>query len=85
MTFEGAVIKEQGITFGVMVVKAHVLGDTSQRDTIIRQASRAFGGIPTVLMGQGGGGPKYYGRKDIVQFMSKVPIHAVPWKKYTLN
>jgi len=64
---------------------AHVLNDTGQRDQLARQASLAFGGIPTVLMGQQGGQSRYYGRKDIAHFMSTVPLHAVPWKRYTLN
>ncbi len=85
MTFQGAVIKEQGITFGVLVVKSHVLNNAGQRDQLVRQASQVFGGIPTVLMGQQGGRSHYYGRKDIAQFMSTVPFHAVPWKRYTLN
>lgn len=85
MKFDGAVVREQGQTFGIMVVKPHVLSDTSRRDQIVAEASRAFGGIPTILMGQRAGRPHYYGRPDIVRFMSKVPISAVPWKQYRLT
>ena len=85
MTFDGAVIKEQGITFGIMVVKRHVLTDPTRRDQLVSQASRVFGGIPTVLMAQQQGRSRYYGRPDIVRFMAKVPLAAVPWKRYRLN
>ena len=85
MTFEGAVIKEQGITFDVMVVKRHALDDMSGRDGLVRSASEAFGGIPTVLMAQDNSGrARYYGRPDIVRFMANVPLHAVPWRRYRL-
>ena len=85
MTFDGAVIREQGVTFGVMVVKQHVLNDIAQRDSVVLQASRAFGGIPTILMGQDASGrARFYGRRDIVDFMAKVPLSAVPWKRYSL-
>lgn len=83
MNFEGAIVREQGVTFGIMVVKHHVLSDPSTRDDLVRQASQVFGGIPTVLMGQDSRGlTKYYGRRDIVRFMASVPLSAVPWKRY---
>lgn len=83
MNFEGAVIREQGVTFGIMVVKHRILSDPSARDDVVRQASQVFGGIPAVLMGQDARGrAKYYGRRDIVRFMANVPLSAVPWKRY---
>ncbi len=85
MTFDGAVIREQGVTFGVMIVKQHALTDLSRRDSLVAQASRAFGGIPTVLMAQDASGrARYFGRRDIVDFMANVPLSAVPWKRYRL-
>ena len=85
MTFDGAVIREQDVTFGVIVVRPHVLDDISQRDRIVAQASHLFGGIPTVLMAQNGGQARYYGRPDLVRFMASVPLAAVPWKQYHLS
>lgn len=85
MTFEGAVIKEQGVTFGVVVVKRDAIDDVSGRDQLVRSASAALGGIPTVLMAQDSGGrARYYGRPDIVRFMANVPLHALPWRRYRL-
>lgn len=87
MTVDGAIIKEQGVTFGIIVVKPHVLNDGGSRDDLVRQASQVFGGIPTILMAQSGNGrrARYYGRSDLVRFMRNVPIEAVPWKRYRLN
>lgn len=85
MTFDGAIIREQGVTFGIMVVQEHALTDMSRRDSLLAQASTAFGGIPTVLMAQTfSGAARYYGRSDIVKFMTNVPLSAVPWKRYHL-
>ena len=85
MQFQGAVIKEQGVTFGILIVKQHVLNSATQRDETQAQASRLFGGVPTVLMAQDHQGvPEYYGRRDIVNFMANVPLSAVSWKEYTI-
>ncbi len=81
--FEGAVIREQGVTFGIVVVKGSALNDPTRRDRLATQASRVFGGLPTILMAQQvDGRARYYGRSDLVRFMSKVPLQAVPWKQY---
>lgn len=86
MNIEGAIIKEQGQTFGVVVVKPHVLNSPTQRDQLVRQASAAFGSIPTVLMAQDRNGrPSYYGRTDIAKFLASVPFEAIPWKQYRLT
>lgn len=87
MIFDGAIIKEQGLTFGIAIVKLSALSQTSQqKDSLINEFSNIFGGIPTVLMAQDNRGiPKYYGRTDIVNFLAKVHPTRIPWKRYTLN
>ena len=82
MTYDGTVIKEQGVTFGIIVVKPHVLDDITRRDRVVAQAAQAFGGIPTVLMAQQHSQARYYGRPDLVRFMAGGPLAAVPWKRY---
>lgn len=86
MRFQGAVINEQGVTFGVLIVKQHILNDLTRRDALVSEGSRLFGGIPTVLMAQDfNGTPTYYGRSDISRFMASVPLEAVPWQEYTVS
>ena len=86
MRFQGAVIKEQGVTFGVLIVKQHILNDPTRRDALVLEGSRLFGGIPSVLMAQDfNGTPTYYGRSDISKFMASVPFEAVSWKEYTVS
>lgn len=86
MRFQGALIKEQGITFGIVVVKPHVLRNPSKAESMRRLGTQAFGLVPIVLMAQDSRGiPTYSGRKDIVHFLSTVPIQAIPWHEYKLN
>ena len=85
MTFDGAVIKEQGVTFAITVVKPNVL-NSPNREKIQARFSSVFDGLPTVLMAQDFNGvPKYYGRKDIVNFLASINMNQIPWKTYTVN
>lgn len=86
MQFEGAVIREQGVTFAVVVVKRHILNNSFEANRAINSFAPVFPGLPVVLMGQDTNGrPTYFGRKDIASFLSRMPIRGIPWKRYTLN
>lgn len=84
--FEGAVIREQGVTFAVVVVRQSVLQSTIEANRALQSYQPVFPGMPVVLMAQDGRGrPTYFGRRDLSQFMANVPLQAVPWKRYTIN
>jgi hypothetical protein len=86
MTFEGAVIKEQNVTFAIVVVKQHVVDNSVEADRTLVSFRLVFPSLPVVLMGQDSfGRSKFYGRRDIVNFLAHVPLRAIPWKKYELN
>jgi len=87
MRFQGAVIEGQGVTFAIVVVKAHVLNNHAEANQLITSFQRdIFGPIPVVLMAQDfQGTPTYYGRRDIAEFLSNVPLHSIPWQEYTLS
>jgi hypothetical protein len=86
MRFQGAVIREQGQTFAVVVVKQHVISSPSEAASAIGSFGTAFPGMPVVLMAQDGRGvPTYYGRPDISRFLASVPLRAIPWREYTLS
>lgn len=86
MRLQGAVIREQGVTFAIVIVQPHVVHNHTEADRTIVAFSPTFSGLPVVLMAQDGRGvPTYYGRRDIAQFMANVPIHAVPWREYTVG
>lgn len=85
MQLEGAIIKEQGQNFAIVIVKSHVL-NSNERDNAVQQFSRYFPGMPIILMAQNSRGiPTYYGRTDIVNFLSKLHMSQIPWKKYTFS
>lgn len=85
MQFDGALIKEQGVTFAIVVVKPQVLTSPTIENT--RNSFKSvFGNIPIILMAQDYRGiPKYHGRKDIVRFLANVHPSRIPWKKYTIS
>jgi len=86
MKFQGALIKEQGITFAVVVVKRYVVDNHTEAEKTIKSFQVVFPGAPVVLMAQDTRGiPTYYGRRDIAKFLAGVPVNAIPWKEYTVN
>ncbi len=86
MRIQGAVIREQGQTFAVVVVKQHVIDNSSTAADAMAGFAPVFPGMPIVLMAQDNSGrPKYYGRRDISQFLASVPLQRIPWREYTIN
>lgn len=86
MTFEGAVVREQGVTFAVVVVKRHVIDSRAGAADAIAAFQPHFPGLPVVLMGQDAGGrATYFGRQDIARFLAGVPVRAIPWRRYTVG
>lgn len=86
MRFEGAVVREQGVTFAIAVVKRHVLSSQHEASRASVAFSRIFPRMPIVLMAQDHRGvPTYRGRRDIVRFLASVPMSAIPWKRYTVS
>ena len=85
MQFEGAVIREKGIIFAVVVVKKYVVENAAQARAAISHFSPAFPGVPIVLMGQDNSGrATFFGRKDIAQFLSGISLSRIPWRRYTI-
>jgi hypothetical protein len=86
MQFEGAVIKEQGQTFAVVIVKPSVLDSNTEREKARNGVSRYFRGMPLILMAQSNNGvPTYHGRSDIAKFLASIDFRLIPWERYTLQ
>lgn len=86
MQFQGAVIKEQGLVFGIVVVKPHVIQNQTESDNMRNFGVRAFGIMPIVLACQNGQGRfTYYGRPDIAKFLASISPSRIPWKRYTID
>lgn len=86
MQFDGALIKEQGINFAIVVVKPSVLDFGTQRDEARQFFSKYFPSVPIILMAQNSRGvPTYQGRQDIVRFLANINPSRIPFKKYSVN
>ena len=86
MRIQGAVIKEQGVKFAVVVVKKHIVDNKFNADKAIRDFSPLFPGLSLVLAAQGHRGRfTYYGRKDISGFLASIDPLRIPWAEYTVS
>jgi hypothetical protein len=86
MEFQGALVKEQNVTFAIVVVKQQILNNSSELHRVRAGYTRYFPGVPLVLMAQDHRGiPVFHGRTDLVNFLSRIEISRIPWKKYSTN
>lgn len=83
MLLHGAVICEQGVTFAIISVKPTVTMYTVRATAFRREIAPFFPNMPIILMSQDQNGtPRYYGRKDIVDFLKTIRLEQIPWKTY---
>jgi hypothetical protein len=75
------------VEFGIVIVKEYVLANRFEAQRALQGAAGVFGGrVPVVLMAQDCRGvPEYFGRQDIVRFLSSVPLSAIPWQEFSYN
>lgn len=86
MIFDAALVREQGQTFAVVVVRQGIIDNTVEAKRTQASFAPTFDFVPIVLMEQNDRGiPTYYGRPDIVQFLANIDFRRLPWKKWTLN
>lgn len=82
-TFKAALVREQNVTFAVVLVKDHVLNSPSTSDDLIRSVSVAMRCPLVVLMGESN--RKLRGnRQDVVNFVARVHPSRLPWKNWTI-
>jgi hypothetical protein len=81
-----ALIREQNINFAVVAVKPSVLnGARGTKDELVSAYSAEFG-APAVLMAQDARGvPTYYGRRDLVNWLSNTLVEQLPWREFRIN
>lgn len=78
-----ALVREQGVTFAVVLVKNYVLNSPTTADQMIQSVSAALRCPLVVLMGESN--QKLRGnRRDVVNFVSKVHPSRLPWKEYDI-
>ena len=79
-----ALVREQGVTFAVAMMKDHVLNDPNLSSQMIRSVGAALGCSLVVLMGERN--RRLRGnRNDVVQFVSRTDPARLPWRKWSVN
>ena len=89
MTVDGAIVREQGQLFGIIIVKPEAMSD-ARRAAETRAAFQAaladFRGMPLILACQDSRGVfSYQGRRDIVDFLASIAASRIPWQRYTYS
>ena len=86
MKFQGVLLQEQGVRFGIIIVRFEVMNNAAEEAKIRAFGTKLFGPIPIVLMAQDAmGSPIYSGRSDLVKFLAKVPVRNIPWREYEVE
>jgi hypothetical protein len=86
MKVQGAVIKEQGVTFAIVIVKPSAMNTSSDSDRTRAGVQPLFPGLSIVLASQDGNGRfQYQGRTDLVNFLASIDASRIPWKEYTFS
>jgi len=84
MSFDAALVREQGVTFAVVAVSSSAVSSSSSRSATAAAFATKFPGVPIVLMNQDGRGrPTYWGRSDIVRFLARISMNRLPWRRYS--
>jgi len=88
MQIDGAIVREQGVTFAIVIVKPHVIQTQASADEARRSFATIadFAGLPIILAAQDSRGTfTYQGRHDIVKFLASIAASRIPWKHYTVS
>ncbi|MFC3885684.1 hypothetical protein ACFOU2_20290 [Bacillus songklensis] len=84
MTFNGALVNEQDVTFAIVVVEESVFNHTNHHIEKVRSSfTPYFPNVPIILMAHNSHGrPMYHGRTDMVVFLVGMDFRRISWKRY---
>jgi hypothetical protein len=86
MKLQGAVVKEQNVTFAIAIVKPSAMQTSAASGSSRKAFQPLFPGLPLILASQDSRGIfQYQGRKDIVDFLANIDPSRIPWKEYTFS
>ncbi len=86
MKIQGAAVKEQNVTFAIVVVKESAMQTNHDSAETRARCQAYFPGLPLVLASQDSRGTfSYQGRKDLVKFLASIDASRIPWKEYTFS
>ncbi|MHC1712487.1 MAG: hypothetical protein AB9872_10085 [Solidesulfovibrio sp.] len=79
-----AILQEQGVKFAVVHVDYAIVRDKAHAAKI-QKLYEAYFKVPVVLMSDDAKRTKWYGRDDIVDFLSDYTFSQIPWEVYELQ
>jgi len=89
MTVDGAIVREQGQVFGIIIVKPSAISDShsaAKTRAAFQKSLADFQGLPLILASQDSHGAfSYQGRPDIVKFLASIDASRIPWQRYTYS
>ena len=88
MQIDGAILKEQGVTFAIVVVEPHVIQSQSRANDMRQSISTIadFQELPIILASQDTKGIfTYQGDGNIVKFLAAIDASMIPWKHYSVS
>jgi hypothetical protein len=88
MRIQGAIVKEQGVTFAIVIVKPSAMDSSSESDKTRAAFQGLFQGLPLILASQDSHGVfSYQGRRDIVALLASIPepLAQIPWMEYSVS
>ena len=80
MSYDFAIIKEQGVTFAVVCVAESTIRDTFKAQDTQAAFERQYG-MPVALWGDRN--KNIYARPDILRFLQRVHVSQIPWRRRT--
>jgi hypothetical protein len=81
MQVQGALVRERGLEFALLVVKEYVLDSPFERARAAAWGSLFFH-APTVLVGERR--HRTFGRDDVLSMLRDVDVTQIPWRTYTV-
>jgi hypothetical protein len=78
MSYNFAIIREQGVTFAVVCVSEATINNTFQAQDTQAAFERRYG-MPVALWGDRNRG--VYGRPDLVRFLQRLHVSQIPWRR----
>ncbi len=86
MVIDAALVKEQGVSFTVVCVRSGATKNSVEAGKTQAAFSPHFDGVPVVLMKQDSRRrPTYFGRPDIVNFLTRISVDRLPWREWHVN
>jgi hypothetical protein len=80
-TWQVALVREQGVEFGVVSVQDHVINDSRAREELLRAWTIKLQ-RPVALLGARQ--HRTYGRQDIVNWLGSIDPARLPWRPMTI-